>query len=134
MNPGIFDLINPLDGVLGRTLHGPMHRFTFRADSEYSGYEVEKMLRRYGIRIWGREMAENEDRAFLVKESQAIWAEYLLCRAGIPLTCKLLDPRNESYRQRQSVAKQGLDKRNVDVDRNVVSFSCRHAGILPLEQ
>ncbi len=102
MNPGIFDLINPLDGVLGRTLHGPMHRFTFRADSEYSGYEVEKMLRRYGIRIWGREMAENEDRAFLVKESQAIWAEYLLCRAGIPLTCKLLDPRNESYRQRHA--------------------------------
>jgi len=102
MNPGDFDLINPLDGLLGRAVHGKMHRFTFRADGEFSGYEVEKLLRRYGIRIWGREMAEGEDRAFLVKQRQAVWAEYLLCRAGVPLTCKLLDGRNESYRQRHA--------------------------------
>lgn len=96
------DLINPVDGAWGKATHGPMYRFTFRADGNYSGYEVEKMLRRYGIRVWGREMNDPEERAFLVKRRQALWAEYLLCRAGVPLTCALLDPRNEHYRQRHA--------------------------------
>lgn len=94
-----FDIINPLDGLWGRTFHGPMHRFSFRADGDFTGYEIEKMLRRYGIRIWGREMDGSEERAFLVKRSQAVWAEYLLCRAGVPLTCALIDPRNTEYRE-----------------------------------
>jgi hypothetical protein len=100
MNLGDLDLINPIDGVWGRAAHGQMHCFTFRADGEYSGYEIEKMLRRYGIRIWGRKMEGDQERAFLVKQTQAVWAEYLLCRAGVPLTCALLDPRNEHYCRR----------------------------------
>lgn len=100
MNLGYFDIINPLDGLWGRSTHGPMHRFTFRADGDFSGYEIEKMLRRYGIHIWGRETDGDAERAFLVRRRQAIWAEYLLCRAGVPLTCALLDPRNEHYRRR----------------------------------
>ncbi len=96
------DLLNPLDGQFGRLFNGPMHRFTFRADGGFSGLEVEKMLRRYGIRVWGREMADSEERALLVKQSQAVWAEYLLCRAGVPLTCQLLDPRNDTYRYHHS--------------------------------
>ncbi|MCB0045047.1 MAG: hypothetical protein KDD92_06440 [Caldilineaceae bacterium] len=92
------DIINPLDGIFGRILHGPMHRFTFTADPGRSGLDVEMMLRQYGIRVWGREMDDSLDRALLVKRSQAVWAEYLLCRAGVSLTCPLLDPRNEHYR------------------------------------
>lgn len=94
MNLLRFDMINPLDGLWGQMRHGPMHRFTFRADEPYSGVEIEKTLRRYGIRVWGREMDDPTERALLVKQSQAIWAEYLLCRAGVPLTCPLLDSRN----------------------------------------
>jgi hypothetical protein len=96
------DLLNPLDGQLGRLLNGPMYRFTFRADGGFSGLEVEKMLRRYGVRVWGREMDDPEERALLVKQSQAVWAEYLLCRAGVPLTCQLLDPRNDTYRHQHN--------------------------------
>jgi len=77
-----------------------MHRFTFATGTGFTGLEAEKLLRQYGIRIWGREMNRTDERAFLVKKSQAVWAEYVLCRAGAPLTCPLLDPRNAEYRER----------------------------------
>ena len=91
------EIINPLDGLWGRATHGPMHRFSFATGAGVTGGAVEKLLRTYGIRIWGREMDDPDERAFLVKRSQAVWAEYLLCRAGVPLTCPLLDPRNAMY-------------------------------------
>ena len=91
------DLLNPIDGYTGRFLHGPMHRFSFSTHGDFTGAQVEKLLRQYGIRIWGRELDNDDELAFLVKRSQAVWAEYILCRAGVPLTCQLLDPRNEQY-------------------------------------
>ncbi len=94
------DWINPLDGLLGRVLHGPTHRFTFDALGQFSGRDVEMLLRQYGVPIWGREARLDSERAFLVKRSQAVWAEYILCRANVPLTCPLLDSRNQQYRQR----------------------------------
>jgi hypothetical protein len=47
-------------------------------------------------------MDKEDERALLVKRSQAIWAEYVLCRAGVPLTCQMLDPRNREYKSRHS--------------------------------
>jgi len=79
-------------------MHGPMHRFTFSNQGDFAGVEVEMLMRQYGVRIWGREMNQPEERAFLVKQSQAVWAEYILCRAGVPLTCKLLDPSHADDR------------------------------------
>ncbi|MCB0105537.1 MAG: hypothetical protein KDE53_06505 [Caldilineaceae bacterium] len=92
------DLIDAIDGWSGRWLHGPMHRFSFLRAGDFSGADVEKLLRQYGIRIWGRELDHPEELAFLVKKRQAHWAEYLLCRAGVPLTCTLLDPRHAQIR------------------------------------
>jgi hypothetical protein len=96
------DFVDPIDGWLGRVLHGPMHRFTFLKAGDFTGAQVEMLLRQYGIRIWGREIDDKDELAFLVKRRQAVWAEYILCRAGVPLTGKLLDPRNEHYRQRHA--------------------------------
>ncbi len=96
------DLIDPLDGWLGRLWHGPMHRFTMLRDGGFTGTAVEKLLHQYGIRLWGRELDDPKEIAFLVKQRQAVWAEYILCRAGVPLTCKLLDQRNAHYRQRHA--------------------------------
>lgn len=91
------DFITPLDTLFGVARHGRMHRFTFMTTSDYPGtYKVEKLLRRYGIRVWGRTMTKGS-RSFLVKRSQAVWAEYVLCRAGVPLLSPLLDPRNALY-------------------------------------
>lgn len=94
------DLIDAVDGWIGRLQYGPMHRFSFLRAGDYTGAEVEKLLRRYGIRVWGRELDHPTELAFLVKQRQAIWAEYILCRAGVPLTCALLDPRNSQYQAR----------------------------------
>lgn len=96
------DIIDPIDGWFGRLLYGPMHRFSFVRQNEFSGIEVEHLLRKYGIRVWGREVTDAEEISFLVKRKQAIWAEYILCRAGVPLTCQLLDPRNAQYQQRHA--------------------------------
>lgn len=93
------DLIDPIDAFIGKLIHGPMHRFVIHRAGDFSGAEVEMLLRRYGIRIWGRE-ANDKELALLVKQSQAVWAEYILCRAGVPLTNQLLDPRNAGYRER----------------------------------
>jgi len=96
------DIIDPIDGWLGRRRHGPMHRFTFSREGDFYGIEVEHLLRRYGIRVWGREVTDPHEIALLVKWKQAGWAEYVLCRAGVPLTCPLIDPRNAKYQQRHA--------------------------------
>jgi hypothetical protein len=79
-----------------------MHRFHYYRTSAYNGYRVEKLLRRYGIRVWGRRI-EGDTQSFIVKEKQAVWAEYVLCRAGVPLACELLDPRNAEYPEQHPV-------------------------------
>jgi hypothetical protein len=96
------DLVDAIDGWTGRLFHGPMQRFTFLRAGDFTGAEVEQLLRRYGIRVWGRELDHPEELALLVKRKQAIWAEYILCRAGVPLTSPLLDPRNAHYQPRHA--------------------------------
>jgi hypothetical protein len=96
------DLINLIDGFVGLLAHGRMHRFTFSTETCFTGVEVELLLRQYGIPVWGRAIEPDNGLSFLVKRRQAVWAEYILCRAGVPLTCELLDPRNESYRERHA--------------------------------
>lgn len=96
------DIADWLDGLWGRIFHGPMHRFTFSRHGDFTGMEVEYLLRQYGIRCWGREMDDPDELAVLVKQKQAIWAEYILCRAGVPLTSQLLDLRNAEYGQRHT--------------------------------
>ena len=91
------DLINPLDALFGKLRHGPLFRISYERDAGYTGAQVEYMLRQYGIRVWGREVDHADEIAIQVKRSQALWAEYILCRAGIPLTYELLDPRNADY-------------------------------------
>jgi hypothetical protein len=90
------DLLNPLDGLLARFQHGQMHRFTW-SGTGWSGYDVEELLARYGIPMWGREVSfqAGDDFGGLVKARQAVWAEYLLARAGVPLTSPYLSRRNQ---------------------------------------
>lgn len=93
------DPINWFDGALGWIFHGPMHRITFSKKGDYSGVQVEMLLRQYGIRVWGRE-ANDDEVSFFVKLTQAEWAEYILCRARVPITCLLLNPHNATYADR----------------------------------
>lgn len=59
----------------------------------WTGFQVEQLLGRYGIRIWNRGIA-GDDFYFCVKARQARWAEYVMLRARVPLTRRVVDPNN----------------------------------------
>jgi hypothetical protein len=94
------DILSPIDELIARAQFGKMHRFTFYMTSGFNGFQVEKLLRQYGVRIWGRKIVEDSQRSFIVRKRQAVWAEYVMCRAGVPLVGELLDPRNAQYPDR----------------------------------
>lgn len=83
-----------LDAWAVRAANGPLHDFTFSRGG-CSGREVERLLLDKGIRVFDRTRLPNGDLGFSVRADQAEWAEHLLCRAGVPLTCDLLDPAND---------------------------------------
>ena len=84
-----------IDSLLGRntwTLAVPR-------DSGWRGIEIERLLKRHGVRIWGRGV-NGRELFFRVKRRQANWAEYLLLRSGVPLTSTPFNPRNWEYAKR----------------------------------
>ena len=92
---GIYGLISEfLDCIVSR--NAPticVSRF-----SSWSGNEIEQLLYRHGVKVWDRGFA-GDDLYFCVKLRQVEWAEYLLLRAGVPVTSKLVEPRNRDYTQ-----------------------------------
>ncbi|MBI5302466.1 MAG: hypothetical protein HY868_10035 [Chloroflexi bacterium] len=67
--------------------------------SHWSGMDIERLLARHGVKVWDRGIA-GDDLYFCVKRRQVVWAEYLLLRAGVPVTSPLVDPRNAEYAER----------------------------------
>jgi len=67
--------------------------------SSWSGHAIEQLLQRHGVKIWDRGFL-GENLYFRVKRRQAVWAEYLLLRAGVPVVSTLIDPRNREYTER----------------------------------
>lgn len=61
--------------------------------SPWRGIDVEMLLKRHGVKVWDRGIA-GDDLYFCVKRRQVEWAEYLLLRAGVPVTSVLNEPRN----------------------------------------
>lgn len=84
-----------LDWSVVRAANGPLHAFTFARGQGFSGRAVERILLDKGIRVFERTRLPGGDLGFSVRGDQAEWAEYLLCRAGVPLTCDLIDPAND---------------------------------------
>lgn len=85
-----------LDSLALRAAHGSLHEFTFQQGHGFRGREVERLLLDHGIRIYERKRVGPGELGFSVRRDQAEWAETILCRAQVPLTCDLLDPENES--------------------------------------
>lgn len=68
-----------------------------RRGGALQGWDVECILRKYGVPIIGRRYAANSPTVGVkVPGSQAKFAEYLLCRAGVgaALVTPLLNPRH----------------------------------------
>lgn len=95
------DLLNIVDGLKAR-MRFKTHYFTVSTSTGFNGIDVEATLRQYHISVYGRTVTEWDGKnaveiGFLVKQSQAKFAEYLLCRRGVPITCDLIDPSNRRY-------------------------------------
>lgn len=71
----------------------PTHTFRW-THTNAAGMDAEHLLRRYGIPVSHRYVGEMET-GFNVPMRQAQWAEYILLRAGYPITTPLLNPKNQ---------------------------------------
>lgn len=65
----------------------------------WRGLDIERLLFRYGVKVWDRG-ASGEEFYFCVKRRQVKWAEYVLLRAGIPVTSSLRESRNTEWAAR----------------------------------
>lgn len=72
------------------------HVFALPRSGEHSLNEVEALLWKYGIPIFGR-THDARCMYFHVKQRQARWAEYLMLQAGIGLESPAFDRRNAAY-------------------------------------
>lgn len=122
--PEYFDPINRIEGALSTFLNadwvgayrqyglmGVMSEFmacvtsqnapTIKVSrySHWRGIDIERLLHRHGVKVWDRGLA-GDNLYFCVKRRQVKWAEYLLLRAGVPVTSVLTEPRNRKYTER----------------------------------
>lgn len=122
--PAYFDPINRLEGMIStfrnanwnnayaqRGVVGWMDEFcacvtarnapTIRVarGSPWRGIDIERLLDRHGVKVWDRGIAGDE-LYFCVKRRQVKWAEYLLLRAGVPVTSALSEPRNTDWAEK----------------------------------
>lgn len=75
--------------------------FYIPRESGWAGGDVEALLRRYGVVVWGRRVTGKYS-IMSVKERQANWAEYLILRQAIPLAGRLFNPANAVYARKHA--------------------------------
>lgn len=97
---GPCNLIDRAEGLISGIRYGDLGcQFAIpRADKggPYTLTEVEDLLARYGVAVFGRTHDANH-MYFKVKKRQARWAEYLMLHAGVELTTPTVDARNPGY-------------------------------------
>jgi hypothetical protein len=92
----LFDQADALLRTLWHVADGGSHQFSIWRGGEWCGLEVERLLWRYRIGVWGRGFTA-EAVTFFVKRRQANWAEYVMCRAGVALMGAPFNPKNRAY-------------------------------------
>lgn len=74
------------------------HEIRVSRYGEWSGTEVARFLRHYGVDVWGGR-ATTDYFIMYVKERQANWADYLLRRRGIAVEGPAYNSKNLGYAQ-----------------------------------
>lgn len=87
MNLGMLDPMKIVDDLICALRFGAGVRFRWTAGGAWYGARVEMLLRRYGIRVYGRQYASKDDPhlSVTVRRQQAQWAAYVLRQAGVPV-------------------------------------------------
>lgn len=81
--------------------------FQFAAGSDWTGYAVETLLRRYGIQCRSRQLTDKtgeQPYGLHVSAAQARWADHVMRRAGVPLLTEPLADANATARERHAGA------------------------------
>jgi hypothetical protein len=84
-------------GRVGKGRRQPDHWFEWDRRGGLQGWDVECIFKKYGVPVIGRRYAAQSPTVGVkVPGSQAKFAEYLLCRAGVgmALVTPLLNPRH----------------------------------------
>ena len=92
-----------------------------------AGGRVEKILRQYGIRAYRRQYSINgSDYGVHVLPQQSAWAEYVLRKAGCPLTSPLISESNRHVQPGGAMPKAwGVPAKSVGLAGRVVDFLMR---------
>ena len=90
------DLIRWADDLLCTLRYGRGVKLAWAKAPGWSGARVEMLLRQYGVRVYRRQYAyrEGDEYGVHVLPQQAQWAEYVLRKAGCPLTSPLVNEAN----------------------------------------
>ena len=102
----LLDLLAKLDwfealDALVRSLSGAKSwTFSVSRNCGWSGQQIESMLRKYGVKLWGRGFTR-DTLTFRINVKQANWAEYLLHQHAIPVHSRPLNVKNRDYAKRE---------------------------------
>lgn len=83
------DPVKWIDDILAIGQNGTGVKLTWLAGTAWRGAEVERILRRYGVRVYARQYTtpdNKRDYGVTVRAKQADWADYLLRKAGVPVS------------------------------------------------
>ena len=124
---GRIDPLKWLDDALCVLRWGPGVKLTWANVSGWPGGAVERILRQYGVRVYWRQYSINgRDYGVHVLPQQAAWAEYVLRKAGCPLTSPLVSEHNRSVQPGGAMPKAwGVPARPVGLAGRVVDFLLR---------
>ena len=94
------DPIKWVDDLFCLLRYGRGDKLTWANVSGWSGGRVEMLLRHHGLRVYRRQYAftKDDDYGVHVPRAQGRWAEYVLRRAGCPLTGPILYESNRNVR------------------------------------
>lgn len=85
------DVIKWLDDLFCTMRNGRGTLITFQTDSSWAPVDVEKLLRRFGVKVYGRRYADKEGHAGLtVRNAQARYADGLLRGRNVNVTSRVL--------------------------------------------
>jgi hypothetical protein len=92
MNPlRHFDPLKWIDDLLCTLHNGGGVLLTFQIDTTWSGEDVERLLRTYGVKVYARVYADDDGHAGLhVRHAQAKYADGLLRGHGVNVTSPVL--------------------------------------------
>ena len=82
----LFDWITPTVAFIQDFFYGPIGDFGIPANPYWGRREIKRLLRYYGVKVWGLMYNYSGDiLMFTVRKQQAVLAYYLLQRAGVPI-------------------------------------------------